>query len=420
MNIKQKNPGNSDQPRLRNSAPINPLGCRGIGAKKPVSHIDHVFTDTFSGFPKSSFPNTRISVVSEAGNKTSNSVTEASNHAGKDRFAEIVRTKVLDQQRKSREEKAQFSKFSHTKTKFHQVVAAKLEQEKLARNSTPKRTSIVKPAPIFEKLTDQILDNLSKNLPKKKKSQENQAKNKAESSEFAIQKDLFLPEIYLEEQLTKISKHEFEILDEKLINYSKISSLENLEEEIRGIDYVHLNVAALEEESKISNEIESQPEKNVPSPKSLENIKILALKNFNFEHFPDFLLNFEATKILILDNFLGHNKLRLPEYFLAENLTHRFTRLQILKIVNNLTLTELAENFFSQIGIGQNLAFLDLSNNGLAIIKKDYFSSLSGLKFLNLATNKIKAVDNLAFQSLGNLQVLILLNNKITSITDTS
>ncbi|XP_059361551.1 toll-like receptor 13 [Carassius carassius] len=66
--------------------------------------------------------------------------------------------------------------------------------------------------------------------------------------------------------------------------------------------------------------------------------------------------------------------------------------------------------------IPDKATYLDISNNVIQKIIKDYFSQLSNLKSLNALHNKIREVEEGAFSSLVALQELNLAYNKLTNI----
>ncbi len=66
--------------------------------------------------------------------------------------------------------------------------------------------------------------------------------------------------------------------------------------------------------------------------------------------------------------------------------------------------------------IPDKTTYLDISDNVIQKIIKEYFSQLDNLRSLNVRHNKIKDVEEGAFSSLGALQELNLANNRLTDI----
>lgn len=119
------------------------------------------------------------------------------------------------------------------------------------------------------------------------------------------------------------------------------------------------------------------------------------------------------TDLLKLD--LTNNDLQKFPYFLLNNL---FSNLKQLNLSNNLIANLSASRDFSSILCKNNLDYLDLSNNQIALIEDEMFRHLNSLKYLNLSKNQIKYISLFAFSvDSHNLIELDLSHNMITDIS---
>jgi Leucine-rich repeat (LRR) protein len=86
--------------------------------------------------------------------------------------------------------------------------------------------------------------------------------------------------------------------------------------------------------------------------------------------------------------------------------------------LSNINMSQSDFETYIDLSLFRFLRVVDLSLNGLEVIKLSYFKKSLTLSFLNLSHNKIKSIETLAFKPNDGLMFLDLTSNQLISISD--
>ncbi|RNA18276.1 chaoptin isoform X3 [Brachionus plicatilis] len=165
------------------------------------------------------------------------------------------------------------------------------------------------------------------------------------------------------------------------------------------------------------------------SIENFKNLTFLAIENFDLDDSSEWLkinsknlrvLDLSINKLKSFSFFVnsGNNSFKyLTELYLSSNALGPLFYLSNLNTFSSLQVLDLSKNniqdFSTESHVFKNLEKLDLSQNMLKFVYRDYFKNMPSLIELNLQNNLIYQIDIDSFHHNPSLATLVLSNNQI-------